>query len=894
MIGLPGFKKRQALNGDGERAKDLATRTQSRAKSGNDMPRYDAAALDALVQRAERASDALRSQESSLDRGDQFAAMEERIAGLERGLAAAERLASELGEIKQQASQLTAERERAGEAIAALRAEADQVTSSLGGLAGKIDAVLQLRDHFDRVEELNGQFASMNGEAGAIRSQIRDLIENISRLRTVHDDVLRAHKHATVRLDGLDQRHQNATSKMDTLERRAEAADESLDALLRLATGIPDVQHQLGVLKSTADQVAQKTAALERQRETIGRALSQESQVVSLNARLAGALRGHEEQMRMLAALEGKITEVQGLHETVLARSAEIAGQQQKLDDAERDAAGRLTSLREEMRVSTERFELENRSLDAAGERIAEFRGFVKECETRLGTLDAAVQVVTRTEGRARSLASQVEHLSEDVGRISAQAERLRVVRDDVGQLDVTLHEIAERLERVENARPMVETVVRELSTLNGSQEAIRDGLEQARLASSEMARMRELHAETGTWLGETDERVRTLRGHVDEIERARPAVEALRHEVESVNASIAVIEKRSSSLDSQHDRLATMEGTVAQLDERSTSLRSRMDSAESRFADLARQAGEAQRVATTMASVTAAVDGVERRMDTVGASINALEEHAQRLDSFGERMRVLGQELDQRQGALEKAAEHLTRASDARREAADAARALEEVSHGMIAQRADAETRAARLAEISTQLEERAAGLGDADRRITHLEDLLVRCEAAQVSASQALDQIVGRQATVDAVEAQVKRVFEVAERTSRDLRLVGSAQRDIEGARALLDEMQERLRSTGTAMSDFVERKRQVEHLEQRLARAEALSRDVRSSVELISAQRSVIDQALERSGTLAVQAKQAEGLVEALRAECTMATSLRDAIRSQREEREDVSDE
>ena len=171
----------------------------------------------------------------------------------------------------------------------------------------------------------------------------------------------------------------------------------------------------------------------------------------------------------------------------------------------------------------------------------------------------------------------------------------------------------------------------------------------------------------------------------------------------------------------------------------------------------------------------------------------------------------------------------------------------------------------------------------------MTHMEELLGRCETSQVSAAQALEQIVGRQATVDAVEAQVKRVFEIAERTAADVRHIGSARRDIESARALLDDMQERIKGATDAMGDFMGRKRQIEQLEQRLARAEALTKDVRSTMELISAQRSVIDQVLERSGTLAVQTRQAEGLIEALRAECTMAATLKQSIRAGRDEEE-----
>ena len=49
-----------------------------------------------------------------------------------------------------------------------------------------------------------------------------------------------------------------------------------------------------------------------------------------------------------------------------------------------------------------------------------------------------------------------------------------------------------------------------------------------------------------------------------------------------------------------------------------------------------------------------------------------------------------------------------------------------------------------------------------------------------------------MGRQATVDAVEAQVKRVFSIAEHTAKDVRDIESARRDVESARVLLDDLQ------------------------------------------------------------------------------------------------------
>jgi chromosome segregation ATPase len=498
MISLPGFRK-QATNGKHQHKNGSAD------SSGNGAPRYDAAALEALVQRAERASEGLRMLESATERGEQFAAMEKRIADLEGQIAAAEAVSTELDTIRSRSQEQAAAQERGNLAIANAEAEAERIFSAVAEVAGQIESVLALRDQMERVPELNAQFAAMNEEASSVRSQVRDLVENISRLRTVHDDVLRAHKHATIRLDGLDQRHQTSVNKMDALERRAESADEALGTLLRLAGGIPDVQHHLSVLKATADQVFHKTAAIEAQREMVERALGQASEVATLNAQLAAAFRGQEDQSRALNAVEGKLTDVQALHETVLSRSAEISAQQQRIEEAERDATRELINLRKEMTASTDRFELENRSLDAASERIAELRGFVKDCENRVEALDSTVQAVTETEARTLSLATQVGHLAEDVNRISTQAERLRVVRDDVGALDDRLGELGERMERVERMRPAVDEVTRELAGLDGAREAVHDGLEQVRLASAEMARMRESHSETSTWLADAD-----------------------------------------------------------------------------------------------------------------------------------------------------------------------------------------------------------------------------------------------------------------------------------------------------------------------------------------------------------------------------------------------------
>ena len=76
------------------------------------------------------------------------------------------------------------------------------------------------------------------------------------------------------------------------------------------------------------------------------------------------------------------------------------------------------------MKASADRFELENRSLDAVSERIAELRSGVTEFESRAAALDAIRRSLEETDGRARLLSTQVVAVTEDVGRIATQAER--------------------------------------------------------------------------------------------------------------------------------------------------------------------------------------------------------------------------------------------------------------------------------------------------------------------------------------------------------------------------------------------------------------------------------------------------------------------------------------
>jgi len=309
--------------------------------------------------------------------------------------------------------------------------------------------------------------------------------------------------------------------------------------------------------------------------------------------------------------------------------------------------------------------------------------------------------------------------------------------------------------------------------------------------------------------------------------------------------------------------------------------LRGRMESAETRFGQLAKQAEEAQLVSDTMAEVTGSVSDAEKRMSAVDESVRTLEGRTGQLDELQDRIRLLGQELDQRQGALDKATEHLTKASALRQEAAETAQRLEEVSRSVSATLSNAEERSGSLTKVTGDLERRAAALKPVERQLSEFEDLLGRWESAQAEAAKGLEQTLARQGAVEALEAEVKNVFDLAQRAVDNVQSIGSSRREIDETRALLEDTQSKFQVTEGALRDFEARKRALDRAEQRLARAEALALGIKTTVESLQAQKTVVDHAMESAGALGLQMKQAEALIQSLRRERSLAADLKAAV-------------
>ncbi len=828
------------------------------------------AALEALVARAETAAEQLRALAPVLERSAELDALRERCVAVEQQVAGLEQLGAQFAAAAEQAQR-----------VAETKNEVAQIEGRMESLDEKVGRALEFRERLDVYLGQESPMGALRTDAETLRTQLAELAENVTRMRAQHDDALTAHRHTTARLENFNQEHQAVAGRLEEVERRVQAVGRALEPVDQAVSAVPDLQHRLAVLKSLADQVGQKTTMLEQQREAVDRAATQISQLTRLDRELDAWLRRQEEQIRRFGQIEAKITEVQATQAKIIARSEELQQMSQQTEEAHQGARQSLNDLREQMRKSSESFELENRGLHAVSERIADLRNAVKECEARFAVLDAASQGAAAVQAQVRSLGEEAADLTGSLARLSEEAVRMGSIRQDVERFETIASDLRERMERINQVKPDVDEAVQHLVALKGTRELLADGLEQMRLAHEQMSRMRETHGETEAWLANTDTWTRKVQAEVNELSAMEPAVERIRVEVDQVKAAMAEIEGRRGVVDEVHRRLADLGTLSGELKDRADTLRTRVEAAEARFVQLGRQAEEAQRVSEGVSATNAAAVEAERRLTVVDGSVRALESRIHQLDEMEEQIRQLGQELEQRQGALDKATEHLSQASALRQEAAETAHRLEEVNRAVGATLDRAEDRAGKLERTGGELETRAAAFKTIDRQLTHFEGLLGRWEAAQSEAARALEQTLARQAAVEALEAQVRHVFGLAERAVSDVQAIGSARREIEETKSLLEETQDQFRATEQALRGFESRKRQLERAEQRLARAEALALGIRSTVETLTAQRTVVDHAVESAGALTFQMKQAEALITALRRERTLACELKAAI-------------
>ena len=627
------------------------------------------------------------------------------VAELQGRVKALERLVPVLATLDEQTEGVSRTQRRTETQVEHTAAEVKNLGTEIEQLRATFDAALALKGDLTSLLESAGGLKSLRADADALTGQVRDLSATFDRARQRQDELKRADEAAATRLHAFEERQQQVQGGIAAAQTRVTGLEQAFAHLGQAAADAADTTRQLGTLKSLADNVTQKVAVLEQQREMVDRAISRAGQLDDVLRDVDGKIRTYEQNAESLGALNTRVTELHALHGDLLARSQEISARHDQIVQNDRELHGRLNGLRDE-----------------------------------------AQQTVQRFEGDAAQLAETVEHMTE-------------------------------RVVRLEQAQPAFDAALRDFASLKGTHKEVKDALERMQVAEAEIGRVRETQAGTKAWLADVTQSVEALRGELAAVEDMKPTVESVRRDADGLSHAMAQIESRRQLVEQVNTRLARLAAAAAQLDDRTGGLLARMEMADQQFQGVAAHAEEAARIEKLVPTVIGTVDRAERRMTQIDSALRAIEARAQRLEALAEETRALGRELELRRTALDSATEHLARAGELRAEAATIAQQLEERAGQLNGTLSGATDRTAALSRTLDDLESRAGNLRFVHKRMAEFEEHLAKWHASQAQLTQALEHTAQRQATVDALQADLYRLFEVAQRTVDHVRAIAAA---------------------------------------------------------------------------------------------------------------------
>lgn len=804
-----------------------------------------------------------------------------RVAQLEQRFAALVQLVPRLETLDERVEDMAEGQKRASAQVVEAMQQAQGLLAQFEEIGAKIERAESLRDRLENFLEVEKPFQQVRDDVGALRGQVEGTNDQLSKFRQQHDRLLDAHKLAITKMEALDRRREELSRDLQDKERRVASVSQSVRGLDGVQGTVDDLKRQIGTLKALGDFVAQKNAALEAQRDSIDSALARTEGLDRAMRNVDAGLRQLQANEAALGAMQEQVAALQSLHEAVLERSREVGRLQHETDERTRDMRAEIASAQEALQKAVTRFEFEAHGLETVSQRVTDVRAALSEFESRFGGLAESNHTVNALETRTQAVAGQLQAIASDVERIRAEAARLEDVRRGLDEVSQVAAAAVARVNRIEESRPAMDAALGDLGQLRGAHARVKDALEQTQLAHDELVRAHGGQQHAREWLAGVEQSVSALQAQFAEIQALAPRVDHAQEQTRQVSQSLETIESRRAFVEELQARLTTLGTLGGQLDERGRQLLARMDAAEQRFEGLSSQSDEAARVSRVVADTAAALQGAARDAEEASRKAAAAESRCESVETLAERTRTLQRELEQRHQALEAAKQDLQQASTLRQDAADSAQQLDTLAARLADALRAAESQQAQLAALATQLERRSSELVPVEQRLDGFEQRMAKWDLVEQDVARSLEQLAARQGTVDTVQADLERMFAMAERTAIEVREITSSTRAVADSRKQLDSVMAGLEEVRAISSGIEERKRQTAKAEERLARAEALLVDVQSSLEALQGQKVLVDQAVQKAGSLKSLLRQAEGLVESLREERELVGRMRTAV-------------
>ena len=872
--------------------------TDTVLRGTNSANRLEAQVTELQVQ-VEKVSDARAVMAELLGPNGGLSVVQKEFGKLKEELARIEGRTVDLGQLEARVEEIG----RKADSVAANQQTALNAVQSTSGDIKELDSkVADIRKGVESVSVARQEIADLSGPSGALsklrtqleeaRAKSLDYSEDVARIKEDQSD-------ARSTQEGLLAQYAELRSKMDALDKGVEQASNrvaSVENTMRDLTKAEELasrtERQLNALRGLSDHVSQKTAALERQREAINRTEGQARALTDLHWELEAKLKEAKGQVKEVKKVNASVESLRALHAKVAEQSEELRTGQARIRAEDKELRSALASLQEEVRTSTQSYELGQANLEAIDHRIADLRVGVTDFENRFRALDEASQRVSEATRRGDVLAGRLTSLSSHLDQLSEQVELVAGMREGMTRAEAAAVEVASRLERIEARESEVQDAVRDLTTLRGSHEEVLNALERLRATRAEIERMQAGHLETAAWLATAQESIGELRQRMAQLDDLTANVDHMRRNADCVIAAAYQLEQREPSLTELDNRMSELREIGMQLDERTSNLLASLSDADRRFEAVAVQAEAADEVRSVIEEVTASVRKAENRMQDLGEGVDEAVERAEYIKSLSERVDRVAADIAQRQRALDKAMEQLDRVATLRQEAGNVVQSLEDQLRSVTEHLAQAEEQSAKMGSRAEMLEARAGSLRFAEKRITQFEEKLVELDKVEKELGRSIETLIARQGSIDQVRDEVQDLFTRAESTLKDVRAISAASDEVQTASENLVVLRAKAEEMTEVLETIDQRQEQIEAAEARLARADGLLMDIRAGLESLRSQKAVVDQVISTSGQLTYEAKEAERLLIQLRQERDLTQGIRDALQEMRDEDSDTS--
>jgi DNA repair exonuclease SbcCD ATPase subunit len=790
-------------------------------------------ALEAATAKAEATAQRLEQLSGPVTEMDKtVSTLKGRIGTVEQELQYVEGLVPQMASIRNQADAVDKGHRRVETQLSNAAEELERLQASVGELAHKADMALCLKEDLSGFLELRNPLQDLHVRTADLTELVEILDGNVGEVKGSQERIGELAEQTESRLGSYEDRFQQMLEGVADAEGEVDEFRRSCAELSKVATGAADAKRQIATLQALTESVTQKIAAVELQRDAVDRASHQAANLNELMRRIDVQIRAQTEKSSELNELEVSMQALQETHATLLEQTNEIRARHTNIQEADKAARTRLDSLETEWRHSTDRLTLERDGLDGVSQRIVDLRRDLSGIEGRYEKLEDSSQNVPALSSRIQDLVGRVDGAAEEIDRLGEYEQQAQAIGIELTRLDDTSRSAGARLARIEEARPAAESMLREFNELHRNRESLREALDQVQFAATEVRRFREDQTETERWMAGVQTLLNELQAKASELGGTKSTVDVIRL-------------------------------------------------ADGRLKSLAARAAEAAAVETSITATSASVTDLEQRSKSLSNSLEMLETQSRELAEMSARVEQLGVELDQRQQTLEKSAEHLEKSSELRREAAATAQELEDRTRELSDALNSADGRLAELTGLAQHLDDKYTGLMFAEKRLGKFEDRLAQWEDTEARVADTVDQLTERESTIQALQAEIRQLLQMAEQTVADVRSINGAKQEISEMRVELDGTLERLHAADETAENLEDRKRQIEQAESKLARSEALMLEIQSSMETLQGQKALMDHVIDKAGALTFQLKHAEAVIDTLREERDLTSKVHSAV-------------